>query len=53
MPGNLEADDWSALLEALGAIKQALPNDNRRPGEIAQLVTDALRLHSAKQIDAK
>jgi len=50
MPGNLESEDWNALLELLTAVKEALPGDERKPGEIAQLVTDALRLHSAKPI---
>ena len=52
MPGNLEPDDWQALLELLGAVRVALPGDQRKPGEIAQLVTEALRLHSAKVVDA-
>ena len=51
MPGNLEPDDWSALLELLGAVRTALPGDDRKPGEIAALVTDALRLYSAKQVE--
>ena len=51
LPGNLEPDDWQAMLELLGAVRTALPGDDRRPGEIAQLVTDALRLHSAKLIE--
>jgi hypothetical protein len=50
-PGNLEADDWNSMLELLGAVKAALPGDDRKPGDIAELVTDALRLHSAKLID--
>jgi len=51
MPNGLEAEDWQALLELLGAVKAALPGDTRRPGEITQLVTDALRLHSAKLVE--
>jgi hypothetical protein len=50
LPGNLEAEEWSALLELLGAVRTALPGD-RKPGEIAALVTEALRLHSAKLIE--
>jgi hypothetical protein len=38
------------MVELLGAIKSQLPGDDRKPGEIAALVTDALRLHSAKLI---
>ena len=51
LPGNLEPDEWTALLELLGAVRTALPGDQRKPGEIAQLVTEALRLHSAKLIE--
>ena len=51
MPGNLEPDDWQAILELLGAVRQALPGDDRKPGEIAQLVTDALRLYNAKVVE--
>lgn len=51
LPGNLEPDDWSAWLETLGAIREVMPNDSRKPGEIAQLVTDALRLHAAKVVE--
>jgi hypothetical protein len=51
MPGNLEPDDWAAMLELLSAIKTQLPDDGRKPGEVAALVTEALRLHSAKLIE--
>ena len=51
IPGNLEPDDWQAMLELLGAVRTALPGDDRKPGEIAQLVTEALRLHGAKMIE--
>jgi len=52
LPGNLETDDWSALLELLSAIKTALPNDMRRPGEIAHFVSEAIRAHASTLIDA-
>ena len=51
LPGNLEPDDWQAMLELLGAVRTALPGDGRKPGEIAALVTDALRLYSAKLVE--
>ena len=51
LPGNLEPDEWAAMVELLGAIKSQLPGDDRKPGEIAQLVTEALRLHSAKLVE--
>jgi hypothetical protein len=52
IPGGLDADEWTGLLEILQAIKMALPGDARKPGEIVELVTDALRLHSAKLIES-
>ena len=51
-PGGLEPDDWQAIVELLSAVKAALPNDQRKPGEIAELVTEALRSHQAPTIDA-
>ena len=53
LPGDLPPDDWAAMLELLQAVKAALPGDDRRPGEIAQLVGEALRLHSAKLIEGQ
>jgi hypothetical protein len=52
MPGGLEPDDWQAIVELLSAVKAALPNDQRKPGEIAELVIEALRSHQAPMIDA-
>ena len=52
LPGGLDEPDWAALLELLSAVKAALPNDERKPGEIAELVTEALRSHQAPMIDA-
>jgi hypothetical protein len=49
-PGDLAPDDWGAMLELLAAIKAQLPGDDRKPGAIAELVTEALRLHSAKPL---
>jgi len=51
LPGSLEPDDWSALLELLGAVRTALPGDDRKPGEIAQFVKDAIRSHGAKLVE--
>jgi hypothetical protein len=51
LPGNLEPDDWSAMLELLSEVRAALPGDDRKPGEIAQLVREALRLHAAKVVE--
>jgi len=52
MPGGLEPEDWQAIVELLSAVKTALPNDERKPGEIADLVLEALRSHQAPMIDA-
>jgi hypothetical protein len=52
LPGDLPPDDWQAMLELLSAVKTALPDDKRQPGAIAQLVTEALRLHSAKLVES-
>src|SRR5262245_40290081 len=42
LPGNLEPADWQTFMEVLGAIKQALPGDQRQPGEIGQFVLEAI-----------
>jgi Family of unknown function (DUF5681) len=39
LPGNLEPADWQAMLELLGAVKTAMPDDRSSPREIAQFVT--------------
>jgi len=52
LPGGLPADDWAIVLEVMSAVKQALPDANsRRPGEVMELVLQALRAHDAKTID--
>src|SRR5262249_39451891 len=52
LPGGLAADDWTIVLEVMGAIKQSLPDANaRRPGEVLEFVLDAIRAHDAKMID--
>jgi hypothetical protein len=52
LPGDLPPDDWQAMLELLSAVKAALPDDQRKPGDIAALVGEALRLHGAKVVEA-
>src|SRR5262249_54847510 len=42
LPGGLAPSEWQALMEVLSAVKAALPGDHK-PGEVAQLVSDALR----------
>ena len=53
IPGNLSPEDWSALVELLGAVKQALPNDERKPGEVLTFVHDAIRAQSATIISTQ
>ena len=48
LPGNLSPDDWSIMLEVMGAVKQSLPDANSRAaGEVLNHVLEALRAHSA------
>jgi hypothetical protein len=52
LPGGLERDEWQLARELFEAVKQALPDANKRPaGEVMQFVLDAIRAHSAKLID--
>ena len=52
LPGALTPDDWGLLVEMMRAIKQALPDAGKRqPGEVMQLVTDAIRMASATPIE--
>jgi hypothetical protein len=52
LPGNLEAEDWALVIEVMDAVKQGLPDANKRPpGEVLQHVLDALRVHEAKVIE--
>jgi hypothetical protein len=46
LPGNLDPEDYSTFQELLQAAKQVIPDVNsRRPGDIANLMIDALRSH--------
>src|SRR5262249_57234150 len=52
LPGGLSSDDWSIVLEVMGAVKAALPDANaRRPGEVMEHVLSALRARDSKMID--
>jgi hypothetical protein len=52
LPGGLDAADWQVALEAIQAIKEAIPDANdRQPGEVMTFVRDAIRAHSAKLIE--
>ena len=51
LPGDLSPPDWEMMLELLNTIKAQLPDDRRTPGTVAELVTEALRLHSAKLVE--
>jgi len=51
LPGNLDPENWSIVLEVMGAVKRALPDANQRPpAEVLNYVLDALRAHDAKAI---
>ena len=42
LPGNLEASDWTLILEVLGAVKRGLPDAGvRPPGQVMSFVLDA------------
>ena len=52
LPGQLNPNDWQLLIEMMSAIKAALPDaGNRQPGEVLQLVTDAVRMANAPTIE--
>jgi Family of unknown function (DUF5681) len=52
MPGNLEAEDWQLALLVFEAVKQAVPDANKRqPSEVLQFVLNAVRAHDAKLIE--
>jgi hypothetical protein len=45
-PGDLSNADWELLLTAIDAIKQAIPDHgSRQPGEISQIICDAMKLY--------
>ena len=52
LPGNMDPADWAIVLEVMSAVKAELPDANsRRPGEVMQYVSEALRAHSGKVIE--
>ena len=52
LPGDLEASDWTLVLEVLGAVKRGLPVAGvRPPGEVMSFVLAAIRAHDAKVIE--
>jgi hypothetical protein len=54
LPGNLEPEDWQLALEAFQAIRDAMPDANRRqPGEVLAYVRGAIEAHGARLIDEK
>ena len=54
LPGNLEASDWTLILEVLGAVKRGLPDAGvRPPGEVMSFVLAAIRTHDAKVIEVR
>ena len=54
LPGDLEASDWTLILEVLGAVKRGLPDAGARPpGEVMSFVLAAIRAHDAKVIEGE
>lgn len=52
-PGGLDPDEWKIALETFAAIKAALPNaSDRKPGDVLQFVSEAIRSASAPLIEA-
>ena len=51
-PGGLDPDDWQLLLSMLEAVRAAMPDaGQRQPGEVMQLVTEAIRMANAPTIE--
>jgi hypothetical protein len=51
--GGLDPDDMPLLLELLKAAKAALPDaGDRKPGDVFQLMVDALRVHAAPLVSS-
>lgn len=54
LPGGLEPDDWQIALAVFGAIREALPDANKRqPGDVLNFVLDAIRQADAKLIESE
>lgn len=54
LPGGLEPDDWPIALAVFGAIKDALPDANKRPpAEVLNFVLDAIHQAGAKVIESE
>jgi hypothetical protein len=52
LPANLDATDWQLLIEMLTAVKECLPDAaHRQPGEVMQLVAEAIRMANAPTIE--
>jgi len=53
LPGGLDPDDWSLMRRVLDLIKANVPADgNAGPGEVFDIIENALRAHYAKPIEA-
>jgi hypothetical protein len=51
LPGNLDAGDWSLLLEIVAAVKAAIPDASTRPPQaVLEYCREALAAHSAKPL---
>jgi Family of unknown function (DUF5681) len=53
LPGGLESDDWEIMIGVCRAIKESLPEaSGRKPAEVMQFVSEAIRAHSSKLIES-
>jgi hypothetical protein len=48
-PGGLDAEDWALLTRVLDLIKAHAP-DGSTPGEVFEVIENALRAHFAKEV---
>jgi hypothetical protein len=54
LPGDLDPQDWSIIMDVMSAVKQALPDANSRsPADVMNFVLEAIRAASAKTIDVE
>jgi hypothetical protein len=52
LPGNLSPEEYDTLIGVLSAVREALPEaDRRNPADAMQFVLDAIRSHGAKPVE--
>jgi hypothetical protein len=53
-PGNLPADEWRVLVDLVRLIKSSAPEGSQAlPSEIVPAISESIRAHFAKPIDAE